>query len=402
MTLKVMPRITLAHVQPNSFEKMRVNLAYQLFSEEVLKGLFFYKDHLQQAFSSVQPTEKFVQVMEKLIYVMSSRIPSKSLRTQSGSARFLEEFILFLNEWEEYAAQNGGGFLSPVTAVGLRVTVRSTLSLLDYLTSSLGYKYLLTANLSQDRIENLFGIVRQSFGCNDHPSPEQFLVIINNLTFYSLAKPPKSGNSPPELISALLHPSTTQTEKAARISQLIDDLLNQGNLSQAEVIFAEHEDLLEHQSYTEKRSDSRLIFYIAGYVVRRSLKRMPCVECASSLTILPLQAVDSNASFTKQFDHGGLVYPSKSLSQLVGNLEDAFTVFFSRNKLETESIISFLTFLRGHSIHEVGCEAHGRELTTNVIKFYVLTRFHFYTKSLNKDQSSAREKQKLLKMRRCR
>lgn len=48
-TLKVVPHITKSHIQPNSFEKMRLNLAFQLlFSEEVLKGLFFYKEDLEK------------------------------------------------------------------------------------------------------------------------------------------------------------------------------------------------------------------------------------------------------------------------------------------------------------------------------------------------------------------
>lgn len=49
VTLKVMPHITRAHEQPNAYEKMRVNLAFQLFSEEVLKGLFFYKSNLRRS-----------------------------------------------------------------------------------------------------------------------------------------------------------------------------------------------------------------------------------------------------------------------------------------------------------------------------------------------------------------
>lgn len=41
-TLKVMPKITTVHLQPNDFEKMKVNFAFHLFSAEVLRGLFFF------------------------------------------------------------------------------------------------------------------------------------------------------------------------------------------------------------------------------------------------------------------------------------------------------------------------------------------------------------------------
>lgn len=34
VTLKVMPKITASHVNPNNFEKMKVNLAFHLFSAE--------------------------------------------------------------------------------------------------------------------------------------------------------------------------------------------------------------------------------------------------------------------------------------------------------------------------------------------------------------------------------
>ncbi|KAM7307156.1 uncharacterized protein ISCGN_010792 [Ixodes scapularis] len=403
LTLKVMPHITQAHVQPNAFEKMRVNLAFQLFSQEVLKGLFFYKGDLERRFRTTEPTEQFVKLMEMLIFVMSSRVPSKGLRAQSGSAQFLKKFIAFLSEWEEYAAQHGGGFLSAGTALGLRVTLQSTLSLLDYLITSVHYKYLLTANLSQDKLENIFGIVRQSFGCNDHPSPEQFLVIINNLTFYSLARPPKNGNSPAELVTALLQPSDAGKEKAARVTALVDELLDEGSLAHAAVVLKDHSSLIDHHVCVEKRSDSRLIYYVAGYVVRKSLKKFPCPECASCLSVLPLQAeCNGNASLTREFDHGGLLYPSKPLEALVTRLENAFTVFFTRNKLHAKSMICFLRFLQGHALQEVGCSEHGRLVTANVIKFYALTRMHFFAKAVNKDRDSQREKQKLLKMRRCR
>ncbi|KAL3182251.1 hypothetical protein MRX96_007450 [Rhipicephalus microplus] len=98
---------------------------------------------------------------------------------------------------------------------------------------------------------------------------------------------------------------------------------------------------------------------------------------------------------------GGLLYPSDALEKLITKLENAFTVFFSRNKLHAESLVSFLLFLQGHELEKVGCIEHGPKLTTAIIKFYALTRLYFFTKATNKSLSSKREKQKLLKMRRC-
>ncbi|KAH9364188.1 hypothetical protein HPB48_006286 [Haemaphysalis longicornis] len=213
---------------------MRVNLSFHLFSEEVLTGLFFYEEHLNKTL--LQPTEELVKLMEKQIFIMSSRTSSKGIRPNSPSAQFLDDFIEFLTNWEQHASEHVGGFSSPGSGRGLRVTLKSTLSLLRYLCSSLGFKHLSTATLSRDKMENVFGIVRQSFGCIDHPSPEQFSKLINSLSLYSLTQSPKNGNSPEELVTALLGPSYLGREKSAPISAVIDVILDDGNLERAEYV----------------------------------------------------------------------------------------------------------------------------------------------------------------------
>lgn len=56
-------------------------------------------------------------------------------------------------------------------------------------------------------MENVFGVARQSYGCNDHPSPEQFSIIINSLSFYSTL----------EVITLLLKPADVAKGKADRL-----------------------------------------------------------------------------------------------------------------------------------------------------------------------------------------
>jgi len=46
-------------------------------------------------------------------------------------------------------------FLTPETAEGLRVTLQSTLDIIEYL-HSIGYQYILTAKINQDRLEVSF------------------------------------------------------------------------------------------------------------------------------------------------------------------------------------------------------------------------------------------------------
>lgn len=110
VTLKAMPSLTTAHISPNSFEKMKVNLAFKLFSDEVLKGLFLYKADLKKsAADSIAPTEKLVKRLSRVISIMTSRQPRDGLRPSSQSTADLEDFLKFLDNWEEAAKKKKAG-----------------------------------------------------------------------------------------------------------------------------------------------------------------------------------------------------------------------------------------------------------------------------------------------------
>lgn len=79
------------------------------------------------------------------------------------------------------------------------------------------------------------------------------------------------------------------------------------------------------------------------------------------------------------------------------NLENTFTVFFTRNELHAGSMVDLLQFLQGAQLKEVGCNEHGRSVTRNIIKFYALIPDCTF---FQKQRSQQRQKQKLLKMRR--
>ena len=120
--------------------------------------------------ATVKLLPKFVRIIRNVIDVMTARIPANSLSFNSAKHNILLDFLKYLDDWETVAAiKDNKGFLSQSTASGLRVIVKSTVDLIEFLTEAAGFKYLMTSRLSQDIIENIFGVVRQSSGCNDHP-----------------------------------------------------------------------------------------------------------------------------------------------------------------------------------------------------------------------------------------
>uniref|UniRef100_A0A224YSU5 Transposable element n=1 Tax=Rhipicephalus zambeziensis TaxID=60191 RepID=A0A224YSU5_9ACAR len=158
----------------------------------------------------------------------------------------------------------------------------------------------------------------------------------------------------------------------------------------------------DHQSYTEKKSNSALIYYVAGYVARKIISTNSCPQCAGCLCVSKAEAsADAASYFTTHFDNGGLLYPSQNLSTAVKAMEDTFTGFFSRNKLHEASLVEFSSQLQTLSFPQLGCPQHEKAALASVVKFYVLLRFRFFIKGVNKEREARRERQKLLKLRRC-
>ncbi|XP_075748167.1 uncharacterized protein LOC142814123 [Rhipicephalus microplus] len=262
-----MPNLTETHLEPNSFEKMRTPFAFQLFGPYVLRGLAFYKEDIERRCGSIEATQLFFSKIQRLITVMTSRFRAEALRPASTDAAFLSNFLDFLNDWESFS-DNKRHFLSESTAIGFRVTIANTLSLLKYLTESVGFKYLMTSRLSTDPVEHFFGIVRQSSGCNAHPSPDEFLITVNCLSFYNLAHSVDSANANPDMINALVTVHDRQGLKVTH--KKIDDLISQGKLGEVESTIATMpEKFADHIDVTLEKSDSRLIYYTAGYVARK-------------------------------------------------------------------------------------------------------------------------------------
>lgn len=250
----------------------------------------------------------FCRKINKVITAMTSRLPAQALRPGSTAVATLVSFLEHINKWEACR----GAFLSNSTATALRVTISSTLSLLQYLNKSVGYRYLMTSRLSTDPLENFFGIVRQSSGCNAHPSPEQFLVTVNLLPFYNLARSVDGVNANPDVVSALI--SVDDQEDLPVKPKGIDEMLAEGMLDEAEVSLEKANGSAQHFFVVEK-SDSRLIYYVGGYVARKCVLQLKCTLCKDNLLVESAKAAAEGlpSSYTEHCDWGGLLYPSGEL-----------------------------------------------------------------------------------------
>lgn len=149
-----------------------------------------------------------------------------------------------------------------------------------------------------------------------------------------------------------------------------------------------------------EHSDSRLIYYTSGYIVRKFFKVIKCQECRLQLSSQKDEVDVKESYYTKEFDLGGLMYPSKQLYDFISLLENNFTESVSVSNIHRDLTFDVIQSLHKTNISFIGCRQHKHELTKRLVRFYILTRMHFYLKSTNKFVEQRRKRMKLLKLRR--
>lgn len=148
---------------------------------------------------------------------------------------------------------------------------------------------------------------------------------------------------------------------------------------------------VDHVSYVAKRSDARLVYYIAGYVARKRILSTTCDLCKAACLIAKENLTPNlPADATLQWDLGGLLYPSGALYGLIQSLENKLTDFFSTARLHAHYVADM--WQKIGQTPQVGCSDHFITLTRSVVRFYCLTRLHFFLKGVNEKDEEKKAK----------
>ncbi|XP_046407616.1 uncharacterized protein LOC124172243 [Ischnura elegans] len=189
-----------------------------------------YKTH-HPLLHDCNSTIAVIERVKGLILAMNSRVPGTALRKNTEHWRAIEEFLDYLEEWQLEAGRNEYHFLSGNTYLGLKITLKATMEIHDFLAANCGYEYLMTARLNQDALERFFSMMRAACGDNDHPDSVQFVQVFRLMGTYSLVKPPKGCNvSGPDVLEALLRLTdiTPRDDRWSLYQSTLDRIIDNG------------------------------------------------------------------------------------------------------------------------------------------------------------------------------
>lgn len=182
---------------------MRVDLAAQALSGTVADALKL------SGGPAAQKTSQFIGLVNKFFDVLNVNNFDEGKRTRNvfkdpirpGDHRMKwlqDEFLSFLNKWEESVQNRTGDFtqaernkmlLRTETLLGIKFTVKSFIEMTKWLFANTTVKSFLSEKISQDPLEKFFGVQRQRGRVNENPSVKEFcmntqtLQVINTSCF---------------------------------------------------------------------------------------------------------------------------------------------------------------------------------------------------------------------------
>lgn len=246
-------------------------------------------------------------------------------------------------------------------------------------------------------------MVRSFGGDEDHPTITHFSQIFRLLSLYTPLKMATKGNCTGEADPVLVAVNDSLSnekvialsKKEAREEQLAKVV------SQIELREPVAADTLQH-SYVRTTAQASALYYLGGYVAKKAHKFTSCEDCLA--TCVSDGHVPAAAALTemKSFVPGSLQHPSGALTSMLSSIEHVIQRSTKDNKVFGDLFWNIMEELSECVLTRVGCTEHFEVLSARIIKFYLTTRMHFYSRFIRQQQDSsvpvksARKRAKLL------
>ncbi|CAI6353484.1 unnamed protein product [Macrosiphum euphorbiae] len=349
-TTRLAPKLTEIHLNPNSFQKMRVKYASQVMSHTVAVSLETLLC-LGVLPSTAQGTIDFIDSMNKLFDLFNSR---SSTNEQSEVYHDVEPFNSpfknlsfqadFLSKMSEYFSNLKILKLNTITNTwdnvintynimfvhGWLVSIAGLLRLHSNLSKENNkVQTIYTSKLNQYCLENFFGIIRTQNGNCINPTPIQFKRTFKKLFSLNYFQHLENANCIDDVDSMLANLDDDSLSKVQLLITGNNPIINVQALPVENTIYQNLE-LPEQNAFK----------YICGFLLSKCLKYHNCEKCfeyAHSSTHLTDNklfinfeslAVDSDSLF------GSSVMQGSDFFQYIFQLDNVFNTFFKKIMLE--------------------------------------------------------------------
>ena len=285
--LNLANKISTNHIKWQQ-HKMKVKYAVQTLSSSVAKALKFLQTDLKlDEFQNCETTIEFIQVIDKLFDILNSRYayargfkhPIRLQNLERIEATFLStaEYLLALKFRDKqllvYSRRK-------TFILGFEMTMKSVLLIAKELlvTTDRPFNYILRYKFSQDHIDLLFACIRGRGGSNNNPNTLQFKYAMRNLLLKNSIIASSKANVMAfneHCTSSLFSLKWTKHRSPTNEHPQSDEM----SAEEAKAL-PESLDKIALSEFCEN-----IIYYIAGFIVRKVIKNIDCSQCSEALIL---------------------------------------------------------------------------------------------------------------------
>lgn len=386
---KMCPKLTNKHIHPNRFEKMSVKLAVQAISASTVAAIRttlqlgrFSDNTKEHALSTADCFEKLNNLFDCC--------NSKSLIAKSPYKSALMENNIsknYLKEMKDYVKklyfETGSNKVKINCLNGLSQSIEAILKISDEIfLSSDEIFFLCTNKLNQDRLENLFSVVRYK---KKNPTVGEFNEIISRIVSVKLIYSSKFGNCEEDdtdnlLLdwNAVVNPVNEQVTNFEENNETHKQSEMEPNLET--LTLTEENSELASTSFENSISDNATM-YFAGYVLSQNFKKSPFDNCEICKSCMSSNTTDLSRSsewlvyyknFSNTSDFGALIIPTEEFFQVCKTQVQIFKEFFE-NSAHHENIIKTLVNICSNKLENwYQCDHHCYAHRIKILEFFLL------------------------------
>lgn len=331
-------KLTSKHIQWFK-NKMNVKLAAQTLSESCAIAMEQLYEDGHPDFADCIATAKFCRIINNIFDCLNCRnVYGKkfkkplTLDTAKEIFLFFEESIQYLSaikleptERSILKSRSKTGFIGFIIDM-------TNLKMLFHNYVEKGYlKYILAYKLSQDHLEIFFSCIRRMGGYNNNPNAKQFIASYKRLLHHNEVKSSTESNCIPLDETSILNVSSN-IQPSSLDAEVENEVEN--NLTSEDFLIDEYlmEDLLiDHSkmSQNEYLPDNHAIIFIAGYVEKKLLSSLKCIECCELLN----DCEELTSQFIKRKSWGFLRYPRADTYSIIKIATKVFNFFRFNDQL---------------------------------------------------------------------
>ncbi|XP_077523481.1 uncharacterized protein LOC144134442 [Amblyomma americanum] len=234
------------------------------------------------------------EIQEQLLVKPSRQTPF--VEADDDRLTWLEvDFISFLENIKVRSGESRAKFLTKETYEATVMTTRSTVAVVEYLLTDLGFKYVLTRPFNSDPVESLFSCFRQFNGGNDRVDARTAVFTAEKLLKASILEAARHGNAP----------SSSECQAALSCANVTCEVKNPAVPEDALAVLWKIQHVMKYDEVPSEIEFAPLT-YLAGYLVFVCERKVTCPECKLLLKGKPSR--DGAYKFVSGLDQGGLSY----------------------------------------------------------------------------------------------